>query len=139
MDAQCQGSVDLYCSCGGVCLPTDAAILPTGPVASDCQTAKDLIANLNKNVAQLDLSGLSSAQRSALATDQCCRNCNKGMRLSQVGFLVDCATKTISSAPPQCNLFSLDPLALANCPVQTTSDALLLGPAFTSLVVLFML
>lgn len=129
MDKQCQGSLDLYCTCAGLCVPTDAAILPTGPLASDCETAKDIVSKMNlKDLTKLDVNSFTAPQRTALATFQCCKNCNKGARVSSLGFSVDCTAKTISQATLNCGVYSADPLALKGCPV-TTSAALQLAPA----------
>lgn len=138
MDKQCQGSLDLYCTCGGRCVPTDAAILPTGPVASDCDIAKEAVSKMNlKDITKIDVSSFDASQRTALATLQCCKNCNKGFRVSSVGFSVDCATKTLSQSL-SCGLYTADPLALNGCPVNnpTQSAALQWGPA--SLVLLLL-
>jgi len=129
MDAQCEYSNDLYCSCDGVCLPTDAAILPTGPVISTCAQAKQDVAKIDlKDLSQIDVSSLTAAERTALATFQCCTNCDKGARVSGVGYLVNCADKTISQATLACGAFATDPLALQNCPRFSTSEGHWLGP-----------
>jgi hypothetical protein len=142
MDKQCQGSNELYCSCGGKCLATDAAILPTsGTATSDCQVAKDLISKFKLgDLKKIDISSLTNEQRTAIATDQCCRNCNKDDRVSKVGVLINCAEPKSISQPTydSCGLFSADPLALSNCPTRTTSDAMILNP-IAGVLSLFML
>jgi len=128
MDAQCEYSNDLYCSCDGICLPTDSAILPSGPVVSACQTAKQAVEQLNlKTITSTDINSLTPAERTDLATFQCCTKCNKGARISSVGCTVDCAAKTVSEAPVTCGAFAPDPLALQNCPAHSTSDGLSLS------------
>jgi len=109
MDKECQGSNDLFCSCSGLCLATDAAIEPTGTATSDCQAAKDALSQYHLgNLKGIDTTSLTSAQRTAIATDQCCKNCNQDVRVSQIGISVNCATKTIAQPSlDSCGLFSV--------------------------------
>jgi hypothetical protein len=127
MDKQCQHSNDLYCACSGICLATDAAIMPTGAVTTGCQAAKDAIAKLS-DLHKIDISSLTAAQRTSIATDQCCRNCNKDDRVSKIGASINCMDYSVSQSTGSCGVFAVDPLALANCPVRTESSAKILSP-----------
>jgi hypothetical protein len=143
MDKQCQGSDELYCACSGKCLATDAAILPVGTATSDCERAKDALSKFKfDDLKKIDVSGLSAEQRTNIAIDQCCRNCNKDDRVSKLGVLVDCVARTVSqpSSVDSCNILGVDALALTNCPSRTAaqSDARAITPVVGVLFVLSM-
>jgi len=126
MDKQCQGSNDLYCSCSGLCLVTDSAIDPTGTTISACDQAKQTVSKYKlDNLKSIDTDSLTVDQRTAIATNQCCKNCGKEDRVSQLGVSVNCADKTISQPTyDSCGLFSPDPLALSHCPTHSSAPSL---------------
>jgi hypothetical protein len=126
MDKECQGSDDLYCSCAGKCLATDAAILPQGTATSDCEVAKDALSKFNfDDLKKIAPDSLSPATQKNIATDQCCRNCNKDDRVSKIGVVIDCVAKTIARPPATdlCNVLGADALALSGCPSRTPTQA----------------
>jgi len=141
-DLECMGSKDLVCACSGQCLPADAATGPVNDVgATDpCQQAIVTVSKFFKDLSRVDFTGLTTDQRTAIATSTCCRNCRKDLTVSRQGYQADCATKTVTAFTVDCSAIAdADPPALLNCPnphSPTASFVAALGPSFVCLLAL---